>query len=102
MQRLEARIDAKVSSIKGELLEIVEEDFQDRRAKVNQEFAAKMRAKAASGQAGAPAGNDMVLEESAQDLHAHGHLVGAEHRDVSSSERGQQVAQQNSAIGERV
>lgn len=53
MQRLEARIEAKISSIKNELLEIVDEDFQEKRAKVNRDFAAKTEAKAAAARAAA-------------------------------------------------
>ena len=53
MQRLEAKIEEKVGSIKNELLELVDEDFQERRAKVEQEFAAKSKAKAAAAAAAA-------------------------------------------------
>lgn len=53
MQRLEARIEAKIGSIKNELLELVDEDFQEKRAKVNREFAAKTAAKAAKAKAAA-------------------------------------------------
>lgn len=48
MQRLDARIEAKIGSIKNELLELVDEDFQERRAKVEREFAEKSAAKAAA------------------------------------------------------
>lgn len=48
MQRLEARIEAKIGNIKNELLELVDEDFQERRARVDQEFTAKRMAKAAA------------------------------------------------------
>lgn len=51
MQRLESKIEAKVGSIKNELLEIVDEDFQEKRARVNQEFLAKSKAKAAAADA---------------------------------------------------
>lgn len=53
MQRLEARIEAKIGSIKNELLELVDEDFQEKRAKVNREFAAKTAAKAAKAKSAA-------------------------------------------------
>lgn len=47
MQRLEARLEAKISSMKNEMLMIVDEDFQDRRAKVNEQFAEKAKVKTA-------------------------------------------------------
>ncbi|CAM9144498.1 unnamed protein product [Laminaria digitata] len=55
MQRLEARIEAKIGSIKNELLELVDEDFQEKRAKVNRDFAEKTKAKAAAAAAASTA-----------------------------------------------
>lgn len=46
MQRLEAKIEAKIGSIKNELLELVDEDFRDRRARVDLEFATKTKSTA--------------------------------------------------------
>lgn len=51
MQRLEAKIEAKIGNIKNELLELVDEDFQEKRNKVDREFAAKSQAKAAAAKA---------------------------------------------------
>lgn len=46
MQRLEAKIEEKIGGIKNELLALVDEDFRDRRTKVERDFAAKAKAKA--------------------------------------------------------
>lgn len=54
MQRLEAKIEAKIGNIKNELLEIVDEDYRERRAKVDQNFSERRRAKGAAA-AAAPA-----------------------------------------------
>ncbi|CAM9588147.1 unnamed protein product [Ectocarpus fasciculatus] len=55
MQRLEAKIEAKIGNIKNELLELVDEDFQEKRTKIDQQFAAKAEAKAAAAAAAAAA-----------------------------------------------
>lgn len=55
MERLEAKIEAKIGNIKNELLELVDEDFQEKRAKINRDFAAKTEAKAAAAAAAAAA-----------------------------------------------
>lgn len=55
MQRLEAKIEAKIGNIKNELLELVDEDFQEKRSKIDQQFAAKAEAKAAAAAAAAAA-----------------------------------------------
>ncbi|CAN0293828.1 unnamed protein product [Pylaiella littoralis] len=66
MQRLEAKIEAKIGNIKGELLELVDEDFQEKRAKINQEFAAKAEAKAAAAAAAAAAAEVKAKDEVAE------------------------------------
>lgn len=53
MQRLEAKIEEKIGGIRNELLALVDEDFRDRRAKVEPDFAAKSKAKAAAAAASA-------------------------------------------------
>lgn len=55
MQRLEAKIEAKIGNIKNELLELVDEDFQEKRTKIDQQFAARAEAKAAAAAAAAAA-----------------------------------------------
>lgn len=57
MQRLEAKLEAKIGSMKTELLMLVDEDFQDRRAKVDEQFAEKAQAKAKAAANAAPEAN---------------------------------------------
>lgn len=52
MQRLEAKIEEKIGGIKNELLALVDEDFRDRRAKVERDFSAKSKAKATASASG--------------------------------------------------
>lgn len=52
MQRLEAKIEEKIGGIKNELLALVDEDFRDRRTKVERDFSAKSKAKATSAASG--------------------------------------------------
>lgn len=69
MQRLEAKIEAKIGNIKSELLELVDEDFKEKRVKIGQEFAAKAEAKAAAAAAAAEmkAKEDAEAESAAKD-----------------------------------
>ncbi|CAB1113770.1 unnamed protein product [Ectocarpus sp. CCAP 1310/34] len=55
MQRLEAKIEAKIGNIKNELLELVDEDFKEKRTKIDEQFAARAEAKAAAAAAAAAA-----------------------------------------------
>lgn len=60
MQRLEARIDAKIGAIKSELLGLVDEDFQEKRARVNREFLVKNQANDSAVAQGAKTGEPNV------------------------------------------
>lgn len=62
MQKLEARIDAKMNMIKSEVMDIVAEDFQEKRSQINRDFAAKSRAKAAAGGAQAVEPTEQALD----------------------------------------
>lgn len=66
MQRLEAKIEAKIGNIKNELLELVDEDFQEKRSKIDQQFAARAEAKAAAAAAAAAAEMKAKQEASAE------------------------------------
>ncbi|CAM9171725.1 unnamed protein product [Discosporangium mesarthrocarpum] len=61
MERLEARLDARINSIKSELLAMVDEDFKIRRERVDQKFWTKAQDKAALDAAPQPGGAGLGL-----------------------------------------